>query len=341
MTEKAILFDSTTCMACRACQVACKQWWELPGVATTNHGTYENPSDLSPETWNRIRFNEIEKNGTVRWLFTRQSCMHCTDATCVWVCPSYARSYSPQGYVVIDPERCIGCARCLAYCPMGIPRIGSEKVSPRITVQLGGSRVISYKCEFCKDRVENGLIPSCVKTCPPGALQFGDRTELIERGRAKVKDLQATYPQARLYGETELGGLHVMYILTEAAGIHGLPESPQFGTYARYDEKSYPDWYNQAVADGKLASFPVSARPEWYLQRSDIVSPSTPVTQTVPVSPSVTVTPTSTIPALPEPEPPKIGWGGGQWSLLGIGVIGAGSAIWWAIQRRLAQQQKK
>jgi len=73
---KAMLFDSSKCMACRGCQVACKQWWELPAVSTTNQGTYENPPDLSAETWNMIKCREIGNNGTVRWLFTRQACMH-------------------------------------------------------------------------------------------------------------------------------------------------------------------------------------------------------------------------------------------------------------------------
>src|SRR4030065_2232386 len=106
MAEKAILFDTSKCIACRACQVACKEWWELPAVSTKTRGTYETPPDLSAETWNKIRFSEIGQNGTVRWLFTRQACMHCTTAACVWVCPTYARTYSSLGFITIDQERC-------------------------------------------------------------------------------------------------------------------------------------------------------------------------------------------------------------------------------------------
>lgn len=309
MTEKAILFDASKCIACRACQVACKQWWELPGVATTNRGTYENPSDLSAETWNRIRFKEIPQNGTVRWVFTRQSCVHCTEAVCVWVCPTYARSYNELGYVVIDQERCIGCGRCAAYCPFGVPRIGKDNVSPRMAVQLATPRSIAYKCEFCKDRVEDGLAPACVKTCLSKALRFGERAELVEQGRARVDALKVTYPKARLYGEKELGGLHVIYILTEEPDAHGLPEKPQFGIYTRFDEKALPIWYNKAVADGKLSVFPAGARPEWYLQSAGA---------------------------------PEIGWKMPVlWSLVGLGVIGVSAGLWWMLRRRMTHQKEK
>lgn len=275
MSEKAILFDSAKCMACRACQVACKQWWELPAVSTANSGTYENPPHLEAETWNRIRFNENRQNGTVSWIFTRRACMHCTKAVCVWVCPTYARTYDSLGYVTIDPERCIGCGRCVAYCPFQVPRLGRHNVSARIVVELGTPRVVAYKCAFCKDRVKEGLVPACVKTCPPEALRFGEHANLVERGQARVDALKATYPNVRLYGEKELGGLHVLYILTDAPSIHGLPEKPQFGVYPKFEEP-LPDWYKKAVADGRLPAFPSEARPEWYMQPESVSPLSSP-----------------------------------------------------------------
>jgi len=324
--EKAILFDTSKCVACRACQVACKQWWELPAVATTNRGTYENPSDLAPQTWNKIRFKEIGHNGTVRWLFTRQSCMHCTEAVCVWVCPTYARSYNELGYVVIDQERCIGCARCIAFCPFGVPRIGRYNITPRLSVELGTPRDIAYKCEFCKDRVEDGLTPACAKTCPTGATQFGERADLVELGKIRVDAIKAAYPEARLYGEKELGGLHVIYILTDAPGIHGLPESPQFGTYTKFDEKSYPDWYNKAVADGKLSTFPEGAKPEWYLQSAGEAAGG-----------QLAAFERGQVEGVP-----ATGWKNpAVWTLLGLGVIGAGAALWWTLQRRMTRQKEK
>ena len=123
MAEKAILFDTTRCMACRACQVACHQWNDLPAEATTNHGTYENPPDLSPTCWIKIRFNEVPKaNGGVDWVFTRQSCMHCTDAACVEVCPTGALYHAQDGYVAYNEDLCSGCGYCVEFCPFSVPR---------------------------------------------------------------------------------------------------------------------------------------------------------------------------------------------------------------------------
>jgi formate dehydrogenase iron-sulfur subunit len=304
---KAMLVDTSKCTACRGCQVACKQWWELPAVSTKNQGTYENPRDLSAETWNRIKFREIGDNGTVRWLFTRQSCMHCTEAVCVKVCPTYARGYHEFGFVTIDQERCIACGRCVMFCPFSIPRLGNSDVSPRLTVELGAPRGVTYECIFCRDRVEDGLTPACAKACPPGAVQFGERTDLIEQGRARVDTLKATYQKAHLYGENELGGLHVMYVLTEETSVHALPEEPHVDTYPEFDEKMLPDWYTQAIADGSLPAFPSEARPEWYLR-----------------------------------PPLGIDWvARAPWGLLGLGVIGGGIALWWTIRRRARLTEEK
>ena len=109
MADKAILYDSTKCTACRGCQVACKQWWGLEADKTEFWGTYENPRDLTADTWIKIRFNEISNgNGGVDWIFTRQSCMHCTDAACVKVCPTKALYYHPLGFVAYDKDLCSG-----------------------------------------------------------------------------------------------------------------------------------------------------------------------------------------------------------------------------------------
>ena len=306
---KAMLYDSSKCMACRGCQVACKQWWELPAVLTKNQGTYENPPDLSAETWNRIRFKEIQRNGTVRWLFTRHSCMHCTEAACIMVCPVYARSRHELGFVTVDQERCIACGRCVEYCPFGAPKLGNYNVSPRIRVELGTPRTVTYNCQLCRDRVEDGLIPACAKSCPTGAIQFGERADLVEQGRARVAALKATYPKAYLYGENELGGLHVMFVLTDESSVHGLPEKPQVGTYPDFSANELPLWYLKAVDEGKL-----------------------------PVLPEL-----GPLPGLPAaPARPGIGWGvPALWSWLGIGVVGIGAAVGWTIRRRIKREEEK
>ncbi len=219
MAEKAILFDASKCMACRACQVACKQWNELEAEQTTNRGTYENPPDLSPQTWLKIRFTEVERQGKLSWLFTRQACMHCTEAACVKVCPTKALYRHELGFVAYDKDLCSGCGYCVDFCPFHVPRSKRNLVTGIAKME---------KDTFCIDRVTSGYEPACVKTCPTGALVFGERDELVTEGRTRVQAIKAQgYTNAYLYGDEEMGGLHVMYVLDDSPGVYGLPVNPQ------------------------------------------------------------------------------------------------------------------
>ena len=191
---KAILVDLRKCMGCRGCQVACKQWNELPAVSTEQGGTYENPPDLSPDTWTVVKFREIGENGTFKWVFSKWQCMHCLQPACVTVCPTEALYKTEEGPVLYDENRCIGCQYCRTACPFSIPRFDWEK-----------ERVVR-KCVMCADRIENGLEPACVKTCPPGALSFGEREAAI----AKANEAEAE--GAYVYGRDEVGGTSWIYI---------------------------------------------------------------------------------------------------------------------------------
>ncbi len=204
MSRKAFLIDTTRCTACRSCQVACKQWNKLPAEATVNRGSYENPPTLTPQLYNQIRFFESEKNGELQWLFLNRRCMHCGDAGCLKVCPSPGALYrTADGLVGFNREKCISCNFCVNACPFDIPRYtGEKKVS---------------KCHACLDRTGNGLSPACAKACPTGALQFGDRGQLIARAKAAGK---------ALYGENDLGGLGVLYVLSDTPGAYELPARP-------------------------------------------------------------------------------------------------------------------
>ncbi len=244
MTEKAILYDSTKCTACRGCQVACKQWNEHEGEETENFGSYENPAALSPETWVRMQFIETDHYGKFAWLFSRNACMHCEDASCAIVCPTGAIFKTDEGFVHIDQDWCIGCGNCVHACPFNVPHKDEH---------IGTAR----KCTGCTsvglNRQAEGLDPACVKSCPPDALVFGDRSELVNKGNQRVDDLKAKgYNNAYLYGERELGGLHVLYVIDDSPEVYGLPESPQVAT-----KDVVGKWLTGIATAGVIAALPL------------------------------------------------------------------------------------
>jgi len=206
MKRKALLISPELCTGCRGCQTACKEWNELKGVKTENKGTTENPPDLTPNTFNKIRYVEMpsEKN-VVRWLFVSQRCMHCGDAGCIKICPAPGALFrTDEGAVAFDKEKCIGCKLCVTSCPFNVPRYDeNNKIA---------------KCHLCFDRISGGLPPACAKTCPTGALRYGDRDELLKLAK------NAGYE--KVYGETELEGLGAMYAFIDTPKIYGMNESP-------------------------------------------------------------------------------------------------------------------
>ena len=213
MSEKIKLYDLSKCTGCRACQLACKQWNGLPAKQTYNSGTYQNPPDLQPNTWNIIRFQEIsDGNGGVKWLFRHDSCMHCTDAACVKVCPSGALYHTGYGTVALDQSKCIGCKECVSACPFEVPRYDPEK--DKIA-----------KCDLCFSRISADLEPACVKACPTGALKFGDKDKMLRLAYKRVEELGG---DASVYGDKFVGGTHMIYVLPEKASVYDrLPEKPK------------------------------------------------------------------------------------------------------------------
>jgi formate dehydrogenase iron-sulfur subunit len=205
MTELAKLIDVTKCIGCKACQAACQEWNDLREEVGVNVGSYQNPHDLTADSWTLMRFAETEENGTLEWLIRKDGCMHCADPGCLKACPSPGAiiQYS-NGIVDFHEENCIGCGYCITGCPFNIPRL-SEK----------DSKV--YKCTLCSDRVAVGLEPACIKACPTQALVFGSKADMIEHANERIVDLKERgFQNAGLYDPQGVGGTHVMYVLHHA-----------------------------------------------------------------------------------------------------------------------------
>lgn len=194
-----MLFDSSHCTGCKGCQVACKQWNMLPSKLGLNEnkfsGTYQNPPDLNGDTRLVMTFDEKEsgnKYQPINFAIGRRSCYHCTDAACVAICSSGALYKKENGVVAYDTDKCNGCTYCQSACPFDVPRFRP----------MDGC---VDKCTLCIDRLEEGGIPACVKTCQPEALKFGPRDEMIALGQKRVEFLKKKgFDKAELYGVNEM-----------------------------------------------------------------------------------------------------------------------------------------
>ena len=199
-----------------------------------------------------MRFDEVVRAGKLSWLFTRNSCMHCTNASCAKVCPVGAITHTEEGFVHIDQEWCIGCGTCTEACPFHIPKLNHHEGT-------------AMKCQACTsvglNRLTAGAEPACVKSCPPDALRYGDRTEMVALGKQRVADLKANgKTNAYLYGENELDGLHVLYVLDDNPSVYGLPENPQVA-----NKDMVAKWLAGLATAGVVATLPLL----WAMQRRD------------------------------------------------------------------------
>lgn len=218
MAEYAILYDSSKCSACKGCQIQCKQWNMLPSSLGKDvsefSGSYQSMAELNGDTRLLITFDESEGDKGIEWAFGRKACFHCSEPACADVCPVGALTKQDNGVVKLDSTKCIGCKYCTSACPFEVPKY-RENFN------------VSNKCTMCGDRIEQGREPACVKTCPAAALDFGDRGKMVTAGNSRVKELKAEgFDKAELYGETEMGGMHSLFVAKYGLEAHGLQRDP-------------------------------------------------------------------------------------------------------------------
>jgi len=217
--------DTTTCIGCKACEVACQEWNDLGVITTTQTGTYQTLPTLDAQYWNLIRFNEHQFEGGLAWLMRKDQCMHCEDPGCLAACPAPGAivQYS-NGIVDVNPDQCIGCKYCETGCPFDVPRFHA------VTGKMS-------KCTLCVDRTSVGLEPACVKACPTGCLQFGSKDDMVALGNARVTQLKKNgFEHAALYNPAGVGGTGVVTVLAfgDKPELYGLPADPHVPLLVRF-----------------------------------------------------------------------------------------------------------
>ena len=264
--------DTSVCIGCKACEVACKEWNHVPedGLVFTGM-SYDNTGGLGADTWRHVAFIEQRRPVTpappgppgaapdgaageatdgLRWLMASDVCKHCTHAACLDVCPTGALFRTEFGTVVVQEDVCNGCGYCIPACPYGV--IDQRKEDGR-----------AWKCTLCYDRLGAGMTPACAQACPTESIQFGPLDELRERAAGRLAQLhdQGT-AEARLYGEDPddgVGGDGAFFLLLDEPEVYGLPPDPVVTT------RDLPSmWRHAGAAAAGLVTMAVAAfAAEW------------------------------------------------------------------------------
>jgi formate dehydrogenase iron-sulfur subunit len=231
--RKGFFTDTTLCIGCKACEVACKEWNQLPDDGLTfTAQSYDNTGELNGLTWRHVAFVEQIRDGQVaaasggevvheqagRWLMESDVCKHCTHAACLDVCPTGSLLRTEFGTVVVQEDICNGCGYCVPACPFGV-------IAKRETDGHAG------KCTLCYDRLTDGETPACAKACPTESIQYGDLDELRRRADARLEQVRANahFRDASLYlrGEDDgIGGAGAFFLLLDKPEVYGLPPDP-------------------------------------------------------------------------------------------------------------------
>ncbi|MDQ1397773.1 MAG: formate dehydrogenase iron-sulfur subunit [Acidimicrobiaceae bacterium] len=215
--------DTSICIGCKACEVACKEWNHVPEDGLDFLGTsYDNTGGLGADTWRHVAFIEQPTGDRdVRWLMSSDVCKHCTSAACLEVCPTGSLFRTEFGTVVVQEDICNGCGYCVPACPFGV-----------IDQRKGDGRV--WKCTLCYDRLRDGMEPACAQACPTKSIQFGPLDDLRVTAAGRVAELaRAGRTEARLYGDDPsdgVGGLGAFFLLLDEPEVYGLPPMPVSST---------------------------------------------------------------------------------------------------------------
>ncbi len=202
----AFFIDTTLCTGCRGCQVACKQWHDLPAEETRNRGTYQNPADLSFTTYKLVRMSEEIIDKRLKWLFFPEQCRHCIDAPCLEAADDESAIYKDDAtgailYTAVTAE--LDADSIIESCPYNVPRKAADGTLA--------------KCDMCNDRIHNGEAPACVKTCPTGAMQFGQRDKMVAMAKSRLGKIRSKYPKAILADPDEV---NVIYLVGHAPELY-------------------------------------------------------------------------------------------------------------------------
>ena len=251
MATTAFLTDTTLCIGCKACEVACKEWNQVPsdGFAFTGF-SYDNTVSLGHSTWRHVKFIERltgasapadgsagYRSNAFRWDFSSDVCKHCEHAGCLEACPTGSIVRTEFGGVFVQPDVCNGCGYCVVTCPFGV-----------IDRRPDDGR--AFKCTFCYDRQKAGLTPACAAACPTESILFGDLDELREKAHARTADLAARgIDDAVVYDprESSVGGTHAIFVLRGRPEEYNLPSRPEVPTVHLRD-----GWTSVAIAAGLM-----------------------------------------------------------------------------------------